>query len=230
MTRFIEEIHLVDALDEVGKGLRACGGGVAKRRVHEIDIIEHISEVAARVCIQLGILLEVIEDVAEIFRSYLLILNLAHECRPCVVRVNRVAQFLGERLVPLVNTFLLHIACEGIVDGFTIIDNQQPGVFQEAFLFCREVTVEDETEDIITELAGIHLATQRVRHSPQLGCELSCSAFVCRYRSRISHCYLFRVCHDVLSDVGLLVSKLISVLTVISNHEPSGRRIPAAPR
>ena len=140
-----------------------------------------------------------IKDVAEILRAHLLVGNFFYQGCPGVFRIDGVAEFFRERLMPFIDALLLHIAGKSVVDGLAIIDNQQSGLLEESFLLGRKVAVEDEPEDIVSELACIHLAAQGVRHRPQLGGEFLCLALICLCNCRFSRRFCC-VCHGGLPD------------------------------
>ena len=60
-----------------------------------------------------------------------------------------------------------------VLQGFTVRNTiVLQKLIHVVFGFLRQISVEDNTEDIVLKLAGIHIATKFVCDSPELGCQL----------------------------------------------------------
>ena len=179
---FILEVDGVHLLRQVGQTLGTSRRGVAQRGISEIDVGEHFSEIFLCSGVQLGVLPERIEHRLKIVGAKRLVTNPGYQRRPCVFRINDVSKALRDVLAPSLNTIQLCLTSICVIKRLTLIgldDILVPQILQIHLLSFGQITIENESEDVIAKLVSGHLAAQIVRHRPQLRCELLCRVLFC---------------------------------------------------
>ena len=158
----VEEVDLVELRHELGDDLVLRGLGVAELLRVEVDVVEDVGEVLAEP-------LDLVEGLGEGAELELVALDVAHQA---------LEGELGVEDEPGVGLELLDEVRVGVVllvSPLALGD----GELRVALVSCLrlggveqlvgEVFVEEEPEDVVLVLVGVHLPSQDVRASPEYG-------------------------------------------------------------